>query len=137
MTVSGAREPVRPRPALLGLVCALLISAALGRNLYVHLMLDPQTGRSGPIDGRYAELRRALPAEPRLAYVSDQPRGWLYHQALYSLAPHVFVAPGEFAAHGIADLHDTGKLDEVCRANGWRPIAVFSGGAVALLERAQ
>jgi glycosyltransferase involved in cell wall biosynthesis len=118
-----------------GLVSALVVCAGLGRSVYVHLKLDRGAAQAIPIDVRYAGVRGMLQPDEKLAYISDEPRGMLYQTALYSLAPHIFVDPDAPAEHGVIDLHDPKKLDEVCSAGGWRPIAVFAQGNVAFVER--
>ncbi|MBS2025495.1 MAG: hypothetical protein JST92_24105 [Deltaproteobacteria bacterium] len=82
------------------LLSLLLVVAAaavgLGRDVSVHAWKESWPPRAQRIDDRFAAVRKLLPPDERIGFVSDLPgelSGKLQFDALYALAPRI-VVPG-------------------------------------------
>ncbi len=100
-------------------------------------LLNRFTGRPR-IDDRYVELKKILPPNRRLGYVSDAEPGSLpdvesYCKTQYSLIPRLVVT-NENTRYVVANFLQPARAGEVCLEHSLTPIQVFNNG-VALLER--
>ena len=90
------------------------------------------------MDDRYAALKKILPPDQRLGYVSDAlpgslPDVELYCKTQYALIPHLVVTNTD-TRYVIANFLWPERAGEVCLEHSLTPIKVFDNG-VALLER--
>ncbi len=119
--------------AVKGVWIALCVGSA-AFLLRLHFWTERNAPPAELIDDRYRELLPLLPPAPVLRYLSDQSGGDQHMKAVYALAPHLLVDPRIEARWGVADLSDGKLLEPFARQVGMRPVAVFRGGQVALLE---
>lgn len=118
--------------AVLGIACAS----------YFHLS-HPASGFDAPgetIDAAYAEIRRDLPDQLRLGYLSDvspgfalQDRYWL--QASYALVPHRLEREPSTLTWVVARLDDPARLGPLAARHHLRLVARYQQGHLALLRR--
>ncbi len=121
---------------------ALLAVLGIARASYFHLN-HPGSGLIAPgeaIDPAYAEIRRDLPDQPRLGYLSDvspsfalQDRYWL--QASYALVPHRLERELSKLTWVVARLEDPAQLAPLAARYHLEVVARYQEGHLALLRR--
>jgi hypothetical protein len=131
------------------LTAAMVALAAAGmlRMLWFHFVSEPRhVPVRAPIDGRYQELRRLVPAG-LAGYVSDQPASVrfgqegtpegtrLYLQAQFALAPVVLRYDDARPPLVIANLADPSKLTDLLRQRGLELVAGAGPGLAVARPR--
>jgi len=118
--------------------------AALGlaRILYFHALHPGTDLEQGPptIDQTYVELRRNLPPDSRLGFLSDLPtqnrfqdRFWL--QASYALAPKLLIHEPSSLTWVLARMEHPSNLESLAASSGLRVEWRAADSRVALLRR--
>jgi len=121
---------------------ALLAVLGIARASYFHLN-HPGSGllaTGEAIDPTYAGIRRDLPDQPRLGYLSDvspsfalQDRYWL--QASYALVPHHLERELSMLTWVVARLEDPAQLAPLAARYHLEVVARYQEGHLALLRR--
>jgi hypothetical protein len=121
---------------------ALLAVLGIARASYFHFS-HPDSGLLAPgeaIDPLYAEIRRDLPDQPRLGYLSDvspsfalQDRYWL--QTSYALVPHRLEREPSTLTWVVARLEDPAQLAPLAVRYRLQVVARYHQGHLALLRR--
>jgi hypothetical protein len=121
---------------------ALLAVLGIARASYFHLS-HPDSGLVAPgetIDPVYSAIRRDLPDQPRLGYLSDaspsfalQDRYWL--QTSYALVPHRLEREPSTLPWVVARLEDPAQLAPLAAKHHLQVVARYQQGHLALLRR--
>jgi hypothetical protein len=132
--------PSKPGHFELGM--ALLAVLGIARASYFHLS-HPGWGLLAPgepIDPAYAEIRRDLPDQTGLGYLSDvspsfalEDRYWL--EASYALVPHRLQREPSMRTWVVAHLEDPAHLAPLAAGHHLKVVARYQEGHLALLRR--
>jgi hypothetical protein len=122
-----------------------LAAVGLLRLAYFHLWAEPRAAPRRPhIDERFADLRRLLPAQGEVGYLSDAPPARnqeddpavpgtrLYEEAQFALAPLVLRNGDDRALPVVAYLLNPAQLQPLAKAHGLRVLATAGPGLAVL-----
>jgi hypothetical protein len=138
---------VRKAVRLSRLEVAVVALALLGlsRAAYFHLVAEPRTQpRREHLDERFRLLKRLLPEQGEVGYLSDAPPAAspredpatpgtrLYEEAQFALAPLLLRNGDDRAKIVVASLLDPAALDVLAKAHGLRILSQPSPGLAVL-----